>query len=203
MRYFLSAGLLAIILAAPTLARAGSDHKSSSDSTAILFSGAPSYPAQGGPGIKTAFFSNGTALLVGGRGAFMLGENTALGVASYSLASDVETDVHGLKRDISFTYFGLVLDNFFASHRLLFMNVSTLVGPGFVSGSERNLIGTKDNTTFFIVEPELNVMLNVTKELRIGIGVSYRLTAGSDVSAVVGMPVNGLSCSLSMMYGKL
>jgi hypothetical protein len=162
-----------------------------------------SFPAQGGPAVKFAYINGGNALIMGGGGSLLLGETTGLGAGVYSLASDVtSTDASGLKRDISFTYGGLILDNFFVPHKVMFLNLSTLAGWGSATGSQRVASGAKDITSFFIVEPEFNVMLNVTRELRMGFGLSYRLLAGTDTSAVLGTRLDGFSGCINMMYGK-
>jgi len=161
-----------------------------------------SFPAAGGPGLKWAQFNGSTATLLGGKGSLLLGEDFGLGAAGYSLSSQLSTDVAGTVRDSNFSYFGLSVDNFFLPRALLFLNVSTLIAYGSASGSRRDLYGTKDNTNFFLVEPEFNLMLNVTKELRLAFGVSYRLIAGADTAGILGTNLSGFAGSLTMMYGK-
>jgi hypothetical protein len=173
-----------------------------SAATQTLLKTDTSFPAAGGPGLKWALLNDQTATLLGGKGSLLLGENIGIGAAGYSLSSQLTTDVNGIIRDITFSYFGLSVDNFFLPRKLIFLNLSTLVAYGNAAGSRRDLFGTKDNTSFFLVEPEFNLMLNVTKELRLAFGVSYRLIAGSDTSSVLGTNLSGFAGSLTMMYGK-
>lgn len=173
------------------------------EKTETLLQADTSFPAQGGPGFKIAYFGDQSGLLIGGRGAVMLGDNAALGAGGYSLASEVVTSQGGLKRDISFSYGGVTLDNYFLPQRLLFLNVSMLVGPGFGTGSRRNTSAEKDHTLFVVVEPEFNVMLNVTRELRLSLGCGYRFVAGADNERVLGASLSGFSGTFTLMYGKL
>jgi hypothetical protein len=162
------------------------------------------FPAQGGPAAKLSFLGGPVGMLLGGRGALMLGENLALGVGGYSLATEVVTSSPaGIKRDVGFSYFGVTIDNFFVPRKLWFLGTSVLVGPGFGTGSQRNPAAEKDRTLFFVVEPEMNIMLNVTRELRIGLGLGFRLTAGSDITSVLGTDLGGISASFNLLYGKL
>lgn len=172
------------------------------DNTETLLTTDTSFPAEGGPAVKLANINGTMAYFLGGRGTLLLGDNTGIGVASYSLSSQVATIANGVPADLTFSYFGLTVDDFFLSRKLFFLDLSTLVGYGFASASERDLIGTKDNTSFFVVEPEMNLMLNVTKELRIGLGLSYRLLGGADTESVVGANLSGFAGSLTFMYGK-
>jgi hypothetical protein len=186
--------LLALFLA-PLLCRAA-------DGPQTLLKADTSFPAAGGPGVKFAYIDGTTATLFGGKGSLLLSESTGIGAGGYSLSSQLTSDVSGLKRDINFSYFGLTVDNFFLPRELIFLNLSTLVGYGTATGSRRDMAGTKDGASFFLVEPEFNLMLNVTKELRLAFGVSYRLIAGADLRGVMGADLSGFSGSITMMYGK-
>jgi hypothetical protein len=186
---------LCALLLAPFVIRA-------EDTTETLLHADTSFPAEGGPAVKLAVINGTLSYLLGGRGTLLLGDNTGIGVASYSLSSPVTSVVNGIPSDLTFSYFGLTVDDFFLSRKLFFLDLSTLVGYGFAAASERNLVGTKEDTSFFVVEPEINLMLNVTKELRIGLGFSYRLLGGSDTESVIGANLSGFAGSLTFMYGK-
>jgi hypothetical protein len=189
--------LLSLLLAASAFAAEPKEPE-------VLLKGAGfSFPAAGGPAAKLAWLGGGSAVLTGGRGSLLLGDTTAIGFGVYSLSSEVFTqDASGLKRELGLTYGGLVLDTFFLPRRPLFLNFSTLVGGGGATGTRRTATAEKDRTSFFIVEPEINIMLNVTRELRVGLGLSYRLTAGSDTASVLGETLNGPAGALSILYGK-
>lgn len=170
--------------------------------TETLIKADTSFPAQGGPGVRFASINGTTAMLLGGRGVLLLGETTGIGVSSYTLSSEITTSLNNIKRDLSFSYFGMTIDNFFIPKKLFFLNLSTMVGYGFASDSQRVPAGTKDQTSFFLIEPEINLMLNVTKELRVAFGLSYRLLAGSEAEATLGANLSGFAGSFTLLYGK-
>ncbi len=173
------------------------------EATQILFQPQKLYPAQGGPAVKYASFPAGRGVLVGGTGGVVLGEHWGLGFAGYSLATELLADVDTLKRDIGMSYGGLRADYSFLSRRLFYLNVATLTGIGQSWSVTRQSGAQREYATFFIVEPEVNLMLNVTQEIRVGLGISYRSTAGADLGFTLGSPLSGFAGTFTLLYGKL
>lgn len=169
----------------------------------VLFNPKAVYPAQGGPAMKVAFFGDHVGLLVGGTGSLILGESVGLGLGGYSLSTELKSSFNGAVHDIGISYGGLVVENSFGSRRLFFFNLSTLMGPGQAHSVARMAGAQRQHVLFFLVEPELNWMLNVTRELRVGVGAGYRLTAGADVDKVLGLGLHGFSTKLTLYYGRL
>lgn len=56
---------------------------------------------------------------------------------------------------------------------------------------------------FFIVEPGLTVEVNVAKFLVLGVGATYRHTAGLDLPATSRTALNGLAGGLTLKIGRL
>jgi hypothetical protein len=169
----------------------------------ILFQPKQLFPAQGGPAVKYATFPAGRGVLVGGTGGVVLGRGFGLGFAGYSLATELLADVNNLKRDIGMSYGGLHIENSFLSRRLFYLNTAIIMGGGQSWSVTREAGAQREYATFFIAEPELNVMLNVTHEIRMGLGISYRATAGADLAFTLGSPLSGFAGTLTMYYGKL
>lgn len=173
------------------------------EATEILFQPKQMFPAQGGPAVKYASFPAGRGVLVGGTGGVVLGEHWGLGFAGYSLATELLADVDSFKRDIGMSYGGLRADYSFLSRRLFYVNVAALTGLGQSWSVTRQVGAQREYATFFIVEPELNLMLNVTREIRVGLGISYRSTAGADLGFTLGSPLSGFAGTFTLLYGKL
>jgi hypothetical protein len=173
------------------------------EATQILFQPKEIFPAQGGPAVKYASFPAGRGVLVGGTGGVVLGEHWGLGFAGYSLATELLADVDTFKRDIGMSYGGLRADYSFLSRRLFYVNVAALSGLGQSWSVTRQAGAQREYATFFIVEPELNLMLNVTREIRVGLGLSYRSTAGADLGFTLGSPLSGFAGTFTLLYGKL
>jgi len=197
--------LLLALACGPALGRAGghSAPADSSPTTQILFEPQTQFPAQGGPAFKVAFLNEGSAMLVGGRGEFMLGESLGIGVASYSLSSEMIPTYNNAKHDLGFSYGGISVDDSFYPRRLFYFNTSCLVALGQASSASLVANSGRDHVDFLVLEPEVNWMVNVTQELRVGLGFSWRILAGADVKSVVGVDLGGGAASFTLMYGKL
>jgi len=171
--------------------------------TSVLFEPKDMFPAQGGPGAKTLFLSTGTALMFGGVGTLMVGNNVGLGAGGYSLADQFIIEAQGQKRDLGLSYGGLILDYSVVPRQLFYLNFSAMGGLGQayviprVTGSERIF------SNFAFIEPSFNLMLNVTRELRVAIGIGALITGGADLSASIGTGITGGNAQVVLFYGKL
>jgi hypothetical protein len=169
----------------------------------ILFDPPIGFPAEGGPAFKACYLPAGAGTLIGGRGEVVIKGAWGLGFGSYSLASEMLADQNGVKRDIGLSYGGLEVNYSFLSRKLLFFNVETLVGPGQAYAVSRLQGATREYLNFWVAEPEINVMINVTSSLRLGVGAGYRLVTGADYDGVIGSGMGGPSLSFTIMYGKI
>jgi hypothetical protein len=169
----------------------------------VLFEPKDMFPAQGGPGVKTLFLPQGTALMMGGVGTLLVGNNTGLGAGGYSLADQFVIETQGQKRDLGLSYGGLILDYSIVPRQLFYLNFSAMGGIGQayviprVTGSERII------SNFVFVEPDFNIMLNVTRELRVAFGMGLFITGGADIAGSIGSGVSGANAQVVLFYGKL
>jgi hypothetical protein len=175
----------------------------SSRDTQILFEPKTQFPAQGGPALKAAFLPIGTAFMVGGRGEFLLNGSLGLGVASYSLSTELMPTYSATRHDLGFSYGGISIDDSFYPRRLFYFNASCTVALGQASSLPVALNAGRDHVDFLLLEPEVNWMVNVTQELRIGLGFSWRILNSANVKNVVGVDMGGGSASFTLMYGKI
>lgn len=169
----------------------------------VLFKPKAVFPAQGGPAAKMAFMGDKSAVLVGGIGSVSLGGGLGLGVGSYSLASGLTVEKAGVIRDVGVSYGGVLIENSFFQRRLFYFNLSSMLALGQAHCVARQAGSTPETAWFFLVEPGFNTMLNVTPELRVGLGVGYRMTAGANLNDSIGLPMHGFSTALTLYYGKL
>ncbi|NIN69245.1 MAG: hypothetical protein GTO63_32100, partial [Anaerolineae bacterium] len=58
-----------------------------------------------------------------------------------------------------------------------------------------------DEDAFFITEPALNVLLNVTRHFRIGFGASYRLVQDVELSDLQNEDISGLAGVVTLKFG--
>ncbi len=201
-RFGLGSALLLLCLTVPGWAASGESPSTASDSGQVLFQPSGQIPASGGPGGKIAFFPGGPAFLSGGVGAISIGHGFGLGLAGYSLASEYVPRHDGLLYDVGFSYLGVLAEYTFFRHSLLSVQTSFLAGPAQGWSVARAYGSARVYANFAQIEPEVDLMLNVTHQLRLGIGASWRFDAGSDLDAALGTDFGGGAVSLLMMYGQ-
>ncbi|MGH7441885.1 MAG: hypothetical protein ACREKE_04340 [bacterium] len=170
--------------------------------SSVLFEPSSQIPAEGGPGGEIAFFPGGTAFLSGGVGSVSIGHGVELGVGGYSLASEYVPSHDGVTYDVGYSYVGLLVDYTFFKRSLLSVNTSFLAGPAQGWSVARAAGADRVYSNFGQIEPSADLMLNVTHQLRLGLGVSWRFCAGSDLDGVLGTDLNGGAVSFLMLYGQ-
>lgn len=175
----------------------------SGDAETLFKPSAPLFPAQGGPGVKTLFLPQGTALLVGGSGSLMVGDNFGIGLGGYSLANELVIQMPTHKRDLGLSYGGLEWDYSILPKRLFYLNFSCMTGVGQAFAVPRLTGADRIQSNFYYIDPQFNIMLNVTHELRFDLGVGYFATAGADLKGTLGTELNGFNLQILLFYGKL
>jgi len=169
-----------------------------------------------GPEFKFSTIGNDFAYLPGVRAALIIDHRVTLGLAGYWLESDLETTVSrtnyipetyketpvsGATYTIDMEYGGFVLGYIFLPEQPVFLAMNTLVGGGEVT-SEDTLTRRAESDEFFIVEPSINVGMNVTPWFRVLVGASYRWVNGvRGVTGVSNDDMSGLSGMILLKFG--
>jgi hypothetical protein len=161
----------------------------------------------GGPVLKIGSFNGETAILVGGRGGWIVNHSFIIGGGGYGLVSNVKAKVLGPfgERYLNFGYGGLELEYVSNPDRLINFSFQTLIGAGGLSWRDDEMkagLHISDTDTFFIVEPGVNATLNVTPYFRISGGVSYRFISGVQSAASSNPDLSGPSGVLTFRFGK-
>jgi hypothetical protein len=152
-------------------------------------------------------------VLVGARGGWIINHSFALGLAGYGLANKVPAHQSGPfgQRYVDMGYGGLDLEVIVDSDALIHWSAHTLIGAGAVN--YRTWTGTSVDWSwgsdwdhrgdaFFVVEPGVNVDVNVTTWFRFSVGGAYRFVSGvaSDVSN--NADLSGASGMISFRFGS-
>ena len=118
-------------------------------------------------------------------------------------------------RDMSWQYAqaGLQTEYVFASNRVMHFNFTMFAGGGFTMQHERPDIDEwddydydedleRDENLFTVIEPGIQLELNVFKWMRLSPGVSYRKTFGSDGIGLTDDDLSDMSYNISLKFGK-
>jgi hypothetical protein len=151
---------------------------------------------------------------VGGEAAVLLGHRLAIGIAGHGLASQVAgpDDFFGVPQQLSFGYGGFLLRYSFLSKWPCYFTIGTLVGAGGVAYTPEwtsDWSGRRhvEADPVFVFEPSIGGHLNLTRWMRVGAQVSYRLVTGMSESSSVARPrdsdLSGLAYGGHLQFGWL
>lgn len=146
-----------------------------------------------------------TGIFIGGQGVWLINHRFGLGGKGYGIVNEIK--IEGLENTkLEFGCGGALLEYTFASEKLVHVNIQSLIGAGSVKYSiidytdnHGNIDYTADN--FFVLEPGLNVDLNVYKSFRIGAGVTYRYLNGVDYENLSNSDLSGISGQVILKFG--
>jgi hypothetical protein len=194
MRYVLF--LLFVILTLPVFAQ----------EQTLIGSGDIENGGFGGPAVKVTRINGETAVLVGGRGGWIINHTFVLGGAGYGLVTNVNPKNNdSVHQFIEMGYGGLDLEYIASSNDLVHLSLGLLIGAGSI-GFKDNADDMFDNhrtmESFFVLEPSAHANLNVTRFFRIAGGVSYRYVTGLNSPLSTNTDLSGLSAVLTLKFGK-
>jgi hypothetical protein len=109
--------------------------------------------------------------------------------------------------------FGFMTEYVFASNKVIHANITLFSGAGFTTQYERERIYHWDDHGFFddiehdvnffyVMEPGVQVEVNVFRWLRLSPGVSYRRTFGSDGIGLTDRSLSDWSYNITLKVGK-
>ncbi len=140
---------------------------------------------------------------MGGYAGLIINRNFVIGVGGFGLVNDFED---GAPRDrlLDFGYGGLLLGYISRSHKLVHLSVHSLIGGGGVCYRiwYDDWFDDSYEDAVFVLEPGLDLELNVTRHFRIGLGGSYRLVYGVDFADLSSHDISGPSASLTFTLGR-
>jgi hypothetical protein len=159
----------------------------------------------GGPAIKVTTINGENAVMVGGRGGWIINHSFVLGGAGYGLATDVNAKVtDSMHQCIQMGYGGLDLEYIPSSNDLIHLSVGLLIGAGGIGYKQDNndMFNSSHKTNaFFVLEPTVNANLNVTHYFRVAAGVSYRYVSGLKSVVSTNSDLSGPSAVLTFKFG--
>ncbi len=165
--------------------------------------------------------AQGTSRLwVGGRVAYQINHRVALGFGGYGLATEpritnLAAAPAGSKPRLGGGYGGFMLEYTVAPAALVHVSFPLLVGAGgagyWWDGAQWNGNGPEnddwdniyDADAFFVVEPGVNVEVNITRFLRLTGGAAYRYVDHLNLERTTSADLSGLTLSVGLKGGIL
>jgi hypothetical protein len=150
-----------------------------------------------------------TGILLGLRGGWIINHRVIIGGGVYGLLNNIRAKSISSKErlDLELTMGGFEFEYVPNSSKLIHCSLYTLIGSGQVDyiGHERPLVDSLDHyhhEVFFVAEPGVNLMLNVTTFFRVGAGATYRFVSGVNLEGLRNSDLDGPSASLTLKFGK-
>ena len=155
------------------------------------------------------------AALAGGRGGVVLGHHVTIGLAGYGEALDLDVPNNMGHEGTTFLgmgYGGLLLEYIVMPRQVVHFSGEVLIGGGGFGfgdvtqtqdGAEPDVQFRDEGRGFGVIEPGLNVGVNVTRWMRILGGASYRFVTDFNDFGVEDEDLEGMSYRLSLLFGRI
>jgi len=174
----------------------------------LVGSGEISHGGFGGPVFKYTQIKGEPAVLIGGRGGWIINHTFVIGGGGYGLVNQIEADylINNKHPFINFGYGGLELEYIIQSDQVVHFSVYTLIGAGGITYKEDLWHDWDDwssaSDEFFVFEPAINVEINIISFFRINAGVNYRFISGVYYSDLQNSDLAGFSGTLTLKFGS-
>jgi len=170
-----------------------------------LFSGRIEHGGFGGPVVMFSQINGHTGVIVGGRGGWIINHIITIGGGGYGLSNKVPAGPQAWGDSLALVmgYGGFEVGFIFNSDKLIHLDFHTLIGAGGTGTRLWNddVRDEANDGSFFIVEPVLSLVLNVTHNFRIAGGVGYRYISGVDSPYFTDSDLSGTSINISFKFG--
>ncbi|MBN2621333.1 hypothetical protein JXB22_09630 [candidate division WOR-3 bacterium] len=157
----------------------------------------------GGPVLKFSYLDDRFAFLVGGRGGISFCDLFAIGGGGYGLVNEIAVPFtqSPYEQYLSFGYGGVILEFLIASHKVTHLSMHALIGGGSLYYHDYYWRSWGDDV-FFVLEPGMDLELNVSRCFRIGMGGTYRFVSGVSVPEFTSQDMSGFSAALTFKFGR-
>lgn len=170
----------------------------------------------GGLDVKMSEFKDDRTLLIGMYGGMIVNRHYLLGIGAYGMASS--NDFKGTypggtelrKLNLHGGYGGVILGATLFTREVVHLSFPILFGGGSIDVVDNKFIDdftnvddvTIEKSAFFVVEPNAQIEINITKKFRIAGGVSYRYITASGFDNLKDSELSGLTSTLSFRFGR-
>ncbi|MDZ7607262.1 MAG: hypothetical protein U5K79_17145 [Cyclobacteriaceae bacterium] len=143
------------------------------------------------------------SVIVGGHGGVIFNSYFYLGLGAYGLATtqNIATDPLDVPLDMQMGYTGLMLGMNVLPKKVVHFSIPLFVGVG-------NLVMEKNDarletSPFIIIEPGLQLEVNLVRFMKVGLGGGYRMVRGSSLNYDISdADLTSWSGNFSLIFGK-
>ncbi len=158
----------------------------------------------GGPAWKMTLLDGDFGILTGGRGGWIINHTFVIGGGGYNTLWDIKTGrqtADGVPLYLEMGYGGLEITYIHTSDRLIHYTVNTLLGAGHARLEEHNPQIEYASDRFYVIEPGVNMEINVYRWVRICVGATYRFITGFETEDLSSTDLSGPSGVITLKFG--
>lgn len=190
---------------------AASSAEAQRDATLLGRRGASHFGGFGGPVVKLSRIAGADAVINGGRGGVIINRQLVIGGGGYSVANrNIRTGFafdNEDPADLRFDYGGLEFEYIAKPSRVAHVTAYALIGGGqayyeSVRDQGATVATQRLESNVFVLEPALNVELNVTRWFRTALGAGYRYVNGSDLPSATDGALSGAVGTWTFKFGS-
>ena len=182
--------------------------------TAVLILLSTTTPAQnrengafGAPVFKYTRLAGQTAMIIGGKGGWIINRRFVLGAGYYVLTSNVSSDFtdpdYNQNLMLDFNYGGLDFEYLLLYDSRFNLSISMLLGSGGLNFYLNDISKKFSSRNLLVWEPQLNFEIELYKWLHADAGISYRLiSAYKEVYNISKNDLQGINVLLTLKFGK-
>jgi len=162
------------------------------------------------PEIKVGNVHEDISLLIGGKMGFTFNDHFTIGLAGFGLTNNSNFDINDNPADparIGMGYGGLNLEYTFFSDKKIHFTIPVVLGAAgiYVYEDDGDFFSDQfneiENSAAFVVEPGINIELNMFKFFRIDLGASYRLIEGTALQYLSDEDLSDLTFNVGFKFG--
>lgn len=168
----------------------------------------------GGISVNYTQIDGQDAILVGARGAWVINHSFALGIGGYGFANDVQYQktINGYTDNFQLAggYGGLIIEPIIGAKWPVHVSIPILIGAGGItyispyynSYSDPYYYYPMEADAFFVLEPGIEIELNMVNFMRLAIGGYYRYTSDVNLADTDRDVLKGFSAGVTLKFGK-
>lgn len=175
-----------------------------------LFSKENEIKGFGGLDINVTDIYKERSLLLGAYGGAIINRHVMFGLAGYGISTENQfRGTAGNMLNIEGGYGGLYLGGILFPNEVVHLTVPVLFGAGALHIVDKQYFPTSfdkeyvlESTAFFVVKHSVQVEVNITQFMRIGVGATYRLVRGSDLRNISDDELTSWGGTFSIRVGR-
>jgi hypothetical protein len=143
--------------------------------------------------------------------AWLIGHSLGIGIAGAGFSNDYYLGHNSGSnvKSLMGGYGGFLIEPVIIPKYPVHVSFPVLLGAGYVASMNSYYWGDWENenymeegTIFMVVEPGIDIELNLLKHLRLGVGAKYRFTFGDGLDSYSKKVLDGYTLSLALKFGK-